>query len=35
MNMWFASHPQLFRHPPESNRPGCDKKDFRQFARCP
>ncbi|MDR3351972.1 MAG: hypothetical protein LBO00_02975 [Zoogloeaceae bacterium] len=24
MNMWYASHPQLFLHPPESNRPGCD-----------
>jgi hypothetical protein len=25
MNMWYASHPQLFLHSPESNRPGCDK----------
>jgi hypothetical protein len=25
MNMWYASHPQLFLHPPESNRPGCDR----------
>jgi hypothetical protein len=25
MNIWFASHPQLFHHPPGSNRPGCDK----------
>jgi hypothetical protein len=24
MNMWYASHPQLFLHPPGSNRPGCD-----------
>jgi hypothetical protein len=24
MNIWFASHPQLFLHPPGSNRPGCD-----------
>jgi hypothetical protein len=24
MNMWYASHPQIFLHPPESNRPGCD-----------
>jgi hypothetical protein len=24
MNMWYASHPQLFQHSPGSNRPGCD-----------
>ncbi|MDR3352799.1 MAG: IS481 family transposase, partial [Zoogloeaceae bacterium] len=25
MNMWYASHPQIFLHPPGSNRPGCDR----------
>jgi hypothetical protein len=24
MNMWYAFHHQIFLHPPESNRPGCD-----------
>jgi hypothetical protein len=24
MNMWHASHPQLFQHSTGSNRPGCD-----------
>jgi transposase InsO family protein len=24
MNMWYASHPQIFLYPPRSNRPGCD-----------
>jgi hypothetical protein len=28
MNIWYASHPQLFLHPPESNRPGCDMRIF-------
>jgi hypothetical protein len=25
MNMWYASHPQIFLYPLGSNRPGCDK----------
>jgi hypothetical protein len=24
MNMWYASHPQLFQHSTGSNRPECD-----------
>jgi hypothetical protein len=24
MNMWHASHPQLYQHSKGSNRPGCD-----------
>ncbi|MDR3352032.1 MAG: hypothetical protein LBO00_03290, partial [Zoogloeaceae bacterium] len=24
MNIWYASPPQIFLHPPGSNRPGCD-----------
>jgi transposase InsO family protein len=24
MNIWYASHPQIFLQPPGSNRPGCD-----------
>jgi transposase InsO family protein len=27
MNIWFASHPQIFLHPPGSNRPGCDRSE--------